>query len=542
MLVMFILGLILIGMLAVAANSLTGLYGSLSDVSAMSRERQIEMLWESGISAMLIQAGSNAEYIAPLGEPLKDEQGLVIGQTLPTSVSGPRLNTKGFAPRYCALGRAPLSGAASKQIVLSKDLSYGVETVTAAGVEYVARSETIKGLQRGSTSVVGFIISPFEASESLSCAQITYDTDRGVYSTPGLNTRVIPLFGANGGTLTAGEAINRSSSQFIDASQFDSINQALEPYLHNPPRRIVLNLPERSAGYKLTGDLAFGRSTASDAELIIAGGGEGQVAIQGAYSMALGRTTLALSHVSLQAAIQSTDSDVTLASSAVGSLSAINSKLKFSGDNTISGGLVLDNSYVDQTGGLSVDYTGVSSGAIAMAQSSWRMREASLTISGNSAFGLWLDQHSVFTARSGSVNLKGSYDQGVRVSKDSNISTIATQVSFSGSAGVLFDLKGQLVALGGRVISAGSVGSGAVLRDGASILLDNDQQWFASGNPPQVGVLDQGGLGVAGAAATVGGTACWKGYLFSASTGGQVSNNNNESMQGRVTASWSCAQ
>lgn len=80
MLVMFILGLILIAMLAVAAQSLSGMYSVLNDLEVAGQERQVEMLWESSLSSLLVQAGPNGEFVAPLGAALADANGVEIGR------------------------------------------------------------------------------------------------------------------------------------------------------------------------------------------------------------------------------------------------------------------------------------------------------------------------------------------------------------------------------------------------------------------------------------------------------------------------------
>jgi len=542
MLVMFILGLILMGLLAMSASSLSGMYAAMNDLSSASRERQIDMIWEAGVSSMMVQAGPNGEYVAPLGVSILDASGKVIGHTLPSSIPGPRLNSKGYAPRYCALGRAGLSGGPTQAVSLSSGKSYLVETAQIAGFYYVIRSGDIDGMQRGSTSTLAFIISPFEKADELSCADITFDGQTGTYATPGVNTKVIPLFGANGGTLSAAEGINRSSSQFIDASKSASINEALAPYMSNPPRRLILNLPERAGGYQLTADLAFGRQTSSDAELVIAGAGSAQVEIKGASTVTVTNARLVLNNVDLEAGLQLADSAVSLVTASTGGIKAKHSEIVLDGANAIRGKISLDNSKVDQDAGLSVTYTSASTGAIDLIQSTWRLRSGSLGITGSSQYGIWVDQGSGLSLQGSTIILQGAFDQGIRVGFDSTLSSIDTTMRLDGSSTSFMDIKGRVVATGGTAYSSGNLGNGAVLRDGASILLDNGQQWFSTGSKPQVGVYDSGALSVSGTSATVGGSACWQGYLFAESTAGQVTNNNNENLQGRVNASWSCSQ
>ena len=542
MLVMFILGLILIGLLAMSASSLSGMYAAMNDLSSASRERQIDMIWESGISGLMVQAGPSGEYVAPMGSPLANADGTVIGQTLPSATPGPRLNTKGYAPRYCALGRAALSGATSQSVALTSNTSYSAEVTQVSGVDYVIRSDEIEGMQRGSSSVVAFIISPLEKSDSLSCSNIAYDAQTGTYSTPGINSKIIPLFGANGGTLTAGEGINRSSSQFIDASNFASINEALAPYLSNPPRRLILNLPSRDSGYLLTSDLVFGRQTASDAELVITGAGAAKAEIKGGYTVSVSNARLVLSNIELESALSATDSTVNIAGASIGAITAKHSELILDGANSVSGKLSLDNSKVDQDAGLSLAYASTTTGAIDLMQSTWRVRSGTIAVSGSSQYGIWLDQGSRMSLQGSTIQLQGTFGQGIRVGFDSVLSSIDSSMNLDGNATSFIDIKGRFVATGGAAYSSASLANGAVLRDGASILLDNGQQWFSTGSKPQIGVNDLGALSVAGSSAIIGGGACWQGYLFTESTAGQVTNNNNENMQGRVTASWSCSQ
>lgn len=540
--VMFILGLILLGLLALTAHSISGMFVAMNDLSLTSRERQIDLIWESGISSLMVQAGPNGEYVAPLGAILTNSTGTVIGHTIPSTTPGPRLNTKGYAPRYCALGRTSLSGGSSQTVTLSIGSTYSVETVNVGGIDYVTRSNDVAGMQRGNTSVLGFIISPLEKSDSLSCANIAYDAQTGAYSTPGIVSKVIPLFGANGGTLSAAEGINRSNSQFIDGSLYGSLNDALAPYLNNPPRRLILNLPDRDSGYRMISDLSFGRQTASDAELVITGAGAEKAEISGRHSFTVSNARLVLSNVALQASLAATDATVNLASSSVGSVAAKHSELILDGTNEINGKISLDNSKVDQDANLVLNYASTTTGAVDLVQSSWRARAGTISVNGSSQYGVWLDQSSRMSLQGETLQLQGTFGQGIRVGFDSVLSSIDSTMSFAGSATSFLDVKGRAVLTGGLAYSSGSLSNGAVLRDGASILLDNSQQWFSTGITPQVGVNDLGALSVAGTSAIVGGGVCWQGYLFTESTAGQVTNNNNENMQGRVTASWSCSQ
>ena len=141
--VMFILGLILLGLLALTAHSISGMFVAMNDLSMTSRERQIDLIWESGISSQMVQAGPNGEYVAPLGAILTSSTGSVIGHTIPSTTPGPRLNTKGYAPRYCALGRDSLSGGSSQAVTLSIASTYSVETVNVGGIDYVTRSNDV---------------------------------------------------------------------------------------------------------------------------------------------------------------------------------------------------------------------------------------------------------------------------------------------------------------------------------------------------------------------------------------------------------------
>lgn len=543
MLVMFILGLILIGMVAVAALGLSGMYSVINDLDSAQQERQIEMLWESSVSSLLVQAGPQGEYVAPLGSPLVEGSSGVTAQGLPGEVVGPKVNSRGYSPLYCALGRAGLTGLAPvTNVTLEPGISYDVETLTVGNVQYVTRSSDIPGMERGSTSILAFIISPLEKASGISCADIRYDQVSGHHSIPNLKARIIPIYGANGGTLSASEAVNRSSSQFIEASNYASINEALAPFLSNPPRRLVINLSNKAGGYVLNGDLAIGSVLAqAGSEVVFSGPESGQAVLSGSGILQLTNINATFSHVATSLTIMANAASLKVQDSALGALTATQSKIQWLGSNTASGAILLDGTDVDQAGTLDLAYGDATSGPIRALTSSWKSRQGYLSFSAPTAlYALWADQSSQVIFTNSTATFASSYSQVLRVSADSNLHSIDSNMIVQGAAGTFLDLKGRGIFEGGSAQAAGMLGSGAVLRDGGFLLMDNGQQWFYGGFAPAVGISDEGGLGIAGFNAMVGGQSCWSGYLFSDSAANQVTNNNNKNLNGRVTASWSC--
>lgn len=542
MLVMFILGLILIAMLAVAAQSLSGMYSVINDLEVTRQERQVEMLWESSLSSLLVQAGPNGEFVAPLGTVLADTNGVVIAHGLPDAVTGPRVNARGYTPLYCALGRAGLDGVSDTQdITLEKGVSYTVQSVSVGPNAYVARSSTIPAMERGSTSIAAFIISPFEKVAGLSCADIRYDPVAGVHTIAGIRAKVIPIFGANGGTLSSAEAINRSSTQFIDASAYASINDALAPYLSNPPARLTLNLPARTGGYHLTENIVLGtKAGGSQSHLVIAGSDEG-VSISGSHTIAVKNASITLQNVVMDADLNFDNARAMLSGSTVMGISAVSSRLSFIDTNAVDGPIKLDASEVYQSGTLSLNFGTESQGPITLTTSQWKTSAGVLNLtSSNSLYGIWIDQASRFFADDSALTFGSGYAQTIRVSSDSLFSSIGSNLTLQGQATTFLDLKGKAHIQSGIAGSAGTLTYGAVLRDGGQLIMDNGQQWFNSGAAPAVGISDKGGLGIAGSFARIGGQVCWEGYLFIDSTAGQVTITDNKNLSGRTTASWSC--
>ncbi|AYG47617.1 hypothetical protein DV532_25295 (plasmid) [Pseudomonas sp. Leaf58] len=543
MLVMFILGLILIAMLAVAAQSLSGMYSVLNDLEVARQERQVEMLWEASLSSLLVQAGPNGEFVAPLGAALTDVNGVVIGQGLPSAVTGPKVNARGYNPLYCALGRADLDGIGDTQdITLEPGLSYTVQTVTVGTQAYVTRSSAISAMERGSTSIAAFIISPFEAVDRLSCADIRYDQVTGQHTVAGIRAKVIPIFGANGGTLSSAEAVNRSSNQFIDASAYDSINDALAPYLSNPPARLTLNLPARTGGYQLTQSIVLGTKTGGvQSHLVIAGPAEG-VIINGAQTLAVKNASLTLQNVTLDGNLHLDNASAAFSGSTIMGITAVSSRLSFVDVNAVDGPISLDASEVYQSGALSLNYGTSSQGPLTLTTSQWKTSAGTLSLtSGNSLYGIWIDQASRFVAAGSALTFGSGYSQAIRVASDSIFTSIGSNLVLQGQATTFLDVKGRADIQSGTASAAGAVAYGAVLRDGGELIMDNGQQWFNGGTAPAVGVSDKGGLGVAGSVAQIGGQVCWDGYLFEDSTAGQVTINDNKNLSGRTTASWSCS-
>ena len=543
MLVMFILGLILIAMVAVAAQSLAGMYSVMNDLELAQQERQVEMLWESSLSSLLVQAGPAGEYIAPIGSQLTDANGTVVAQGLPDAVTGPKVNSRGYSPLYCALGRSGLSSDASTAVTLESGISYSVQTVTVGSLTYVSRSSEVPGLERGSTSIVAFIISPLEKADDLSCSDIRYDQVSGLHSIPGVKARVIPIFGANGGTLSSAETINRSSNQFVDASGYDSINDALAPYLANPPARLILNLPAKTGGYVMTSDLVFGAAgTAGHSELVIAGA-DGGTQVSGQYTLTAQNASISLQNVSSAANLKLDHAQANITGSSMASLSAVDSHINLTGINSVNGAVALDSSEVYQEGELDLTYGTTSDGPLTLVSSRWKTASGSMNLSSQSSlYGVWIDQASQFVASGSTLVFGSGYSQAIRVSSDSIFRSIGTSITLAGQAGTFLDIKGKADIESGSASASGSLSYGAVLRDGGQLMIDNGQQWFYSGTAPTVGVSDEGGLAVSGSSAHVGGQSCWTGYLFSDSSATQVTNNNNKNLNGRATASWSCNQ
>lgn len=542
MLVMFILGLILIAMLAVAAQSLSGMYSVLNDLEVARQERQVEMLWESSLSSLLVQAGPSGEFVAPLGAALADANGVVIAHGLPDAVTGPKVNARGYTPLYCALGRAGLDGiGATQDITLEQGVGYTVQTVAVGPNAYVARSSSIPAMERGSTSIAAFIISPFEKVDQLSCADIRYDPVAGAHNLAGIRAKVIPIFGANGGTLSSAEAVNRSSTQFIDASAYGSINDALAPFLSNPPARLTLNLPARAGGYHLTESIVLGTTAGGlQSHLVIAGSGEG-ASISGDHTIAVKNASLTLQNIALDANLHFDNARAVLSGSTVAGISALSSRLSFVDTNAVNGPIALDASEVYQSGALSLNYGTASQGPLSLATSQWKTRAGALNLtSTNSLYGIWIDQASRFVAADSALSFGSGYAQTIRVSSDSVFTSIGSNLTLQGQATTFLDVKGRADIQSGTAGSLGAITYGAVLRDGGQLIMDNGQQWFNSGAAPAVGVSDKGGLGVGGSFARIGGQACWDGYLFTDSTAGQVTITDNKNLSGRTTASWSC--
>jgi hypothetical protein len=544
MLVMFILGLVLIAMIAVAAQSLSGMYSVLNDLEVARQERQVDMLWESGVSSLLVQAGPQGEFIAPAGTPLTDSSGSVVAQGLPDALAGPRVNSRGYSPLYCALGRSELAdGEPKSTVVLEAGISYSVQNVKIGSITYVRRSSAIPGLQRGSSSIAAFIISPLEPAENLSCADIRYDQVTGLHSIPGIKARIVPIFAANGGTLSSAEAVNRSSSQFIDASAYTSINEALAPYLSNPPSRLTLNMPARMGGYTLTGDLIFGSSSGPQrSHLIIAGPSDG-VQITGQYTLTVKNAGIELQNIGSQANLNLDHAQASFSGTSLANLSAVASDLDFNDHNTITGSVSIDSTDVYQQGALTLTYGTGTEGPLTLISSRWKTRSADLNLTSQSSlYGIWVDQASQFVASGSTLTFGSGYAQAIRVASDSVFRSIDSSLVLQGQAATFIDIKGRADIESGVATSSGSLGSGAVLRDGGLLMMDNGQQWFYSGMAPAVGISDAGGLAVSGSSAHVGGQVCWDGYLFSDSSVSQVANNNNKNLNGRATASWSCHQ
>lgn len=196
MILILILAILLIAMVSVVAQSFVGLYASANYLDQIQQEQRLSRVWEDAVIQTLVKAGPNGEYIAPLGEPIQDAQGTVIGHGLPGQVLGPRQNSMGHTVRYCALGHEDVlnpGDAGLYPVTLNTTQSYPVETISINGNPYVFRGDAVPGLIRHSHNVVAFVISPNAVNATISCAGIQYDSQTGEYFIPSVAAKVIPI-------------------------------------------------------------------------------------------------------------------------------------------------------------------------------------------------------------------------------------------------------------------------------------------------------------------------------------------------------------
>jgi len=196
MILILILAILLIAMVSVVAQSFVGLYASANHLDQVQQEQRLARVWEDAIQQQLVKAGPNAEYIAPLGEPIENTLGVVIGHGLPDQVNAPRQNSKGFRIRYCALGHEDVLNPGDPglhTVTLNAAQQYSVELISINGQPYVFRGTNVPGLSRHSHNVVAFVISPGVENESLSCAGIQYNVQTGEYFIANAAAKVIPI-------------------------------------------------------------------------------------------------------------------------------------------------------------------------------------------------------------------------------------------------------------------------------------------------------------------------------------------------------------
>jgi hypothetical protein len=196
MILILILAILLIAMVSVVAQSFVSLYASAHHLEGIQQEQRLSRIWEDAVMQILVKAGPNGEYLAPLGQDIKDPQGIVIGHGLPGMVTAPKQNGLGHTVRYCALGHEDVlnpEDAGLYSVTLNPSQNYPVETISINGDPYVFRGDGVPGLVRHSHNVVAFIISPTSADSNISCAGIQYDAVKGEYFIEGAGARVVPI-------------------------------------------------------------------------------------------------------------------------------------------------------------------------------------------------------------------------------------------------------------------------------------------------------------------------------------------------------------
>ena len=196
MILILILAILLIAMISVVAQSFVGLYASANHLDQIQQEQRLTRLWEDALQQNLVKAGPNGEYIAPLGQPIENNLGVVIGHGLPDPINAPRQNSKGLDIRYCALGHEPVlnpTDPGNHDVILNATQQYSVELISINGKPYVFRGTDVPGLIRHSHNVVAFVISPGVNNETLSCAGIQYDNQTGEYFIANAAAKVIPI-------------------------------------------------------------------------------------------------------------------------------------------------------------------------------------------------------------------------------------------------------------------------------------------------------------------------------------------------------------
>jgi hypothetical protein len=193
MIVSLVMIVIMIGLLSVVAQGLSGILASTIHVQKAATEVMLEKLWVDAIQRSLRQPGPNEGFMAPIGSDLVDPFMTVIGHGFPLGLGAPLNNVMGLPVHYCALSYEAASGT-DVIAVLQPGLSYQIESMTINGVRYAHRTTLIPGLQRNSPNIVAFVISPKRAYNALSCNNIAYDAGSGIYSAPGFDAKVLPVF------------------------------------------------------------------------------------------------------------------------------------------------------------------------------------------------------------------------------------------------------------------------------------------------------------------------------------------------------------
>lgn len=196
MILILILAILLIAMVSVVAQSFVSLYASANHLEDIQQEQRLSRIWEDAVMQSLVMAGPNGEYLAPLGEDIKNSEGTVIGHGLPSQLVAPKQNALGHVIHYCALGHEDVLNPADAglyYVTLNNAQSYAVETISINGEPYVFRGDAVPGLTRHSHNVVAFVVSPSNGDSNISCSGIQYDGSKGEYFIPGAGAKIIPI-------------------------------------------------------------------------------------------------------------------------------------------------------------------------------------------------------------------------------------------------------------------------------------------------------------------------------------------------------------
>lgn len=522
-----VLGILAIGMAAVAGYSILSMMQSTSTSIQSIDENRIIERWSTAILLNSKSLGPSGEVYPPYGRDFVD--GGTSYHALPAWMGLDTLNSYGKELVYCPYGPETTIGGTTS-VPMTTSTSYNVNKITSNGRDFVSASDVPPV-----TGVIAFIMSETSgASSHPTCNEVVYVGGR--YETTSGNGVVRAVTYEDASMVVNDRLLSVDLGDTIGADVNGLVNDSLTKWPVTEPSRTVVYVPNRVDPYKIADLSLISSRVSTSKELIIRGESKAGVTL-----ISSGATNPQLSFSGIDVKLESLtvnpsilisvdDGKLVLSDVDVGPISVDNGAMELIGTNTVRGNaaasspIKTDNSEVSLFAvTLNIDGAVTDNFSIEALTSKWRVESASLI----SVFlradiqALAFSDRTLVQIDSSTVSIDA--DTSIKPVTALTIGDLSSLILKNSTISLIDLSESTLLTLGDAVIDGGvfsyaaSADNGILIGTKGSLELKGG---FVLGGAtpalqPTKSILDLGGRSISGISATVNGTSnCWEGNLF----------------------------